>query len=147
MRRSSSKPISPEDFASLSETERRDVETRQQELSIEMERVARNQQEIMREMEQDIQLIERHFCESLLIPIIKRMEEKLKNEEANAYLAEVKAHVLDNLDDFKEVPPASMPPPFMPAPIEADVAQRSHRDGNLRVVCNLLCFGIETGTR
>jgi AAA domain len=110
----------PEDFASLSETERRDVETRQQELSVEMERVLRNQQEIMREMQQDIQLIERHFCESLLIPIIKRMEEKLKNEEVNAYLAEVKAYVLDNLDDFKEVPAASMALPFMPAPRERD---------------------------
>jgi len=110
----------PEDVASLSETERRDVESRQQELNVEMERLARNQQEIMREMEQDIQLIERHFCESLLTPIIKRMEEKLKNEEVNAYLAEVKAHVLDNLDDFKEVPAASMALPFMPAPRERD---------------------------
>ena len=110
----------PEDFASLSETERRDVETRQQELNVEMERVARNQQEIMREMEQDIQLIERHFCESLLMPIIKRMEEQLKNEEVNTYLVEVKDHVLDNLDDFKEVPAASMALPFMPAPRERD---------------------------
>ena len=110
----------PEDFASLSETERRDVETRQQELNVEMERVARNQQEIMREMEQDIQLIERHFCESLLMPIIKRLEEQLKNEEVNTYLVEVKDHVLDNLDDFKEVPAASMALPFMPAPRERD---------------------------
>jgi predicted ATP-dependent protease len=110
----------PEDIGSLSETERRDVESRQQELNVEMERLARKQQEIMREMEQDIQLIERHFCESLLTPIIKRMEEKLKNEEVNAYLAEVKAHVLDNLDDFKEVPAASMALPFMPAPRERD---------------------------
>ena len=110
----------PEDVASLSETERRDVESRQQELNVEMERLARKQQEIIREMEQDIQLIERHFCESLLTPIIKRIEEKLKNEEVNAYLAEVKAHVLDNLDDFKEVPAASMALPFMPAPRERD---------------------------
>ena len=110
----------PEDVASLSETERRDVESRQQELNVEMERLARNQQEIIREMEQDIQLIERHFCESLLTPIIKGMEEKLKNEEVNCYLAEVKAHVLANLDDFKEAPAASMALPFMPAPRERD---------------------------
>jgi ATP-dependent Lon protease len=110
----------PEDFAGLSENERREVENRQQELNIEMERLARNQHEIMREMEQDIQLIERHFCERLLVPILARIEGQFENEEVNAYLAEVKAHVLENLDDFKGTLPASMTLPFMPAQRERD---------------------------
>ena len=49
------KPLQrPQDFAALSEPERREVERRQQELSVEMERLARKQHEIMREMEEDI---------------------------------------------------------------------------------------------
>jgi hypothetical protein len=74
----------PEDFASLSDEARRDVESRQQELGREVARRGRKQQEIMRDMERDIQLIERRFCESLLIPIVNRMKEELKNEEWTA---------------------------------------------------------------
>ena len=110
----------PEDFASIPEAERQEVENRQQELSVEMERLARKQQDIMREMETDIRSIERRFCERLLIPIVSRMEEELKNDEVNIYLAEVKEHVLDNLDDFKEVPAASTGFPFVPPPRERD---------------------------
>ncbi len=58
----------PQDFAALSEDERRDVERRQQELNVELERLARHQQEIMREMEQDIRTVERRFCETLADP-------------------------------------------------------------------------------
>jgi ATP-dependent Lon protease len=115
------KPLQrPEDFASLPETERQDVERRQQELGIEMERLARKQQELMREMESDIRTIERRFCESLLNPIISRMQEALKNEEIDTYLGEVKEHVLDNLDEFKEPPAAPMALPFIPPPRERD---------------------------
>jgi predicted ATP-dependent protease len=110
----------PQDFASLPEEERREVERRQQELGIEMERLAHKQQEIMREMEEDIRSIERRFCERLLIPILGRIEDELNNDEVKAYLAEVKDHVLDSLDDFKEVPAASFAFPFMPAPRERD---------------------------
>jgi hypothetical protein len=38
----------------------------------------------------------------------------------NDYLADVKAHVLDNLDNFKEVPAPSMALPFIPSPHERD---------------------------
>ena len=88
----------PQDFASLTDDERREVERRQQGLANEMERLSRKQQEIMREMEEDIRSIERRFCERLLMPILGRIKEELKNEEVNTYLAEVKDHVLDNLD-------------------------------------------------
>jgi predicted ATP-dependent protease len=110
----------PEDFASLTEEEKQDLERRQQELTAEMERLARKQQEIMREMEDDIRLVERRFCENLLTPILNRMERELANDEVNAYLAEVRAHVLDNLDDFKEASSPMMSLPFMPPPRERD---------------------------
>jgi len=115
------KPLQkPADFAALPEDERRDVERRQQDLNVELERLARRQQEIMREMEEDIRIVERRFCESLLLPILGRMAEALNNEEVNVYLEEVREHVLTNLDDFKEAPAATMALPFMPSPRERD---------------------------
>ena len=115
------KPLQrPQDVAALSDEDRLDIEKRQQELSGEMERVSRKQQELMREMEADIRAIERRFCERLLSPLLQRMEHELANEEVHIYLEEVRSHVLNNLDDFKEVPPVSFAMPFMPAPRERD---------------------------
>jgi ATP-dependent Lon protease len=115
------KPLQqPQDFAALPEEQRREVERRQQELSLEMERLARKQQEIMREMEADIHSIEQRFCESLLVPILQRIEYELGNDEVNSYLAEVKSHVLNTLDDFKEAPPTSSAMPFLSMPRERD---------------------------
>jgi predicted ATP-dependent protease len=111
------KPLQkPQDFAALSEDERRDVERRQQELNVELERLSRHQQEIMREMEQDIRGVERRFCENLLMPILGRIAEKLDNPEVNIYLEETREHILNNLDDFKEGGATPMTLPFMPAP-------------------------------
>jgi len=115
------KPLQkPADFAALPHDERREVERRQQELNVELERLARRQQEIMREMEEDIRMVERRFCERLLLPMLGRMSEQLKNEEVNIYLEEVRAHVLNNLDDFKEASAPALPLPFMTSPRERD---------------------------
>jgi ATP-dependent Lon protease len=110
----------PQDFANLSEEAKRDLEQRQQELAVEMERLGRKQQEIVREMEEDIRLIERRFCEKLLGPIVTRIESALENDEVKEYLAEVKEHTLNHLDDFKEVPAQMMTFPFPSAPRERD---------------------------
>jgi predicted ATP-dependent protease len=115
------KPLQrPQDFAALSEEERREIERRQQELGAEMERIARKQQEIMRAMEEDIRQVERRFCEHLLIPIMSGIENEIANEEVNAYLGEAKEHILNNLDDFKETPASMMAFPFAQPPKERD---------------------------
>jgi ATP-dependent Lon protease len=115
------KPLEhPKDFSNLTEAERQEIERRQQELSAELERIGRKQHEIMREMEADIRMIERRFCEQLVHPMLFRMENDLNNEEVRVYLAEVKDHVLNNLDDFKEAPPAMMAFPLMAPPREQD---------------------------
>ena len=115
------KPLQrPQDFTGLSDEERQEIERRQQELSAEMERLARRQHEIMREMEEDIRLVERRFCESVLLPILERMEREFDNEEVKSYLAEVKEHVLNNLDDFKEASAGPIAFPFMAPPRERD---------------------------
>jgi predicted ATP-dependent protease len=115
------KPVQqPQDFAALPESEQREIERRQQELAVEMERIARKQQELMREMEKDIRQIEQRFCENLLVPILQGIERELGNEEVVIYLKEVKNHILNTLEDFKESGPAPFALPFMPVPRERD---------------------------
>jgi ATP-dependent Lon protease len=115
------KPLQrPEDFAALSEQDRREIERRQQELATEMERIARKQQEIMRAMEEDIREIERRFCENLLVPILNRIEKAIANDEVNTYLEEVKVNILNNLDDFKDSQTSVMAFPFAPPHRERD---------------------------
>ncbi|MBI2361557.1 MAG: AAA family ATPase [Deltaproteobacteria bacterium] len=101
---------SPEEFSRLEEEERRGIEKRQEELVEEMEEVAAKQREVMRELEADIRLIERRFCEQLLTPLVSAIERETENEKVSAYLAEAREHILDNLDDFKETAaPAGFP--------------------------------------
>ncbi|HXG52431.1 MAG TPA: ATP-binding protein [candidate division Zixibacteria bacterium] len=115
------KPLQkPQDYAELSDEERREVERQQQELAAEMERLARKQQELMREMEDDIREVERRFCERLLRPILSRIRDEIQNEEVDLYLREVEEHALNNLDEFKESPVSIIPLPFLPLPRERD---------------------------
>ncbi|MBI3303696.1 MAG: AAA family ATPase, partial [Deltaproteobacteria bacterium] len=116
------KPLeSPEEFTRLSQEEQEEIEKRQQELAVEMERFASKQQEVLREMGADIRLVERRFCENLLTPLIAEMEREVKNEEVRVYLAEVKEHIINNLDDFKE---AERPGPTLPFMALAPVRER-----------------------
>ena len=76
------KPLQrPQDFPGWPEKDRHEIERRQQEFGIEMDRLARKQQEIMREMEEDIRQVERHFCEKLLMPILTGWRVRLKTKK------------------------------------------------------------------
>ncbi|MBI4528372.1 MAG: AAA family ATPase [Deltaproteobacteria bacterium] len=109
------KPMqSPEEFSRLSPGEQEAIGRAQQELAAEMERFGRKQQEVMREMEADIRLVERRFCENLLNPLVGEIERAMENREVSAYLADVKEHILNNLDDFKETERAAPLMPFAP---------------------------------
>lgn len=57
-------------------------------------------------------LVERRFCENLLVPILTRIETELENDAIGEYLSAVKEHVLNSLDDFKEAPMPMMSFPF-----------------------------------
>lgn len=105
---------SPEEFSRLSQTEQEIIEKRQQELMAEMAQLASKQQEITRDMAADIRLVERRFCENLLIPLIAEVERELGNEEVKAYLAEVKENIINNLEDFKETERPGATMPFLP---------------------------------
>jgi ATP-dependent Lon protease len=109
------KPLqSPKEVEALPEEKREEIGRRQQELSSELEQLAQKQNDLMRELENDIREIERRFSERLLTPLLSRIERELANAEVTTYLGQVKDHILNNLDDFKETPPVMPAFPIMP---------------------------------
>ena len=115
------KPLKgPEEFSRLSPAEQEKIEGQQQELMAEMAQLASKQRDVMREMEADIRQVERRFCDKLLSPLITGVEREMENEKVSAYLAEVRGHILDNLDDFKEGVAGPSPFPFVPQIRERD---------------------------
>ncbi|MBI4525673.1 MAG: AAA family ATPase [Deltaproteobacteria bacterium] len=111
---------SPEEFSRLSEQERKDIDRRQHELMAEMSQLTNKQRDLIRQMEEDIRLVERRFCDNLLTPLIGAIEREIDNAEVTAYLGEVREHILDNLDDFKEAPAAPSPFAMFPMVREQD---------------------------
>lgn len=109
------KPVeSQEEFARLSEEEQRTIEKNQRELAQEIAAFPGKQQEIMRDMSEDIRQIEKRFGEALLAPLLARISYEMKNAEIDQYLAEVKEHIINNLDDFRETERPGPGLPFLP---------------------------------
>jgi len=105
------KPIStPEEYSKLDEKIKEEFSRKQGELAVEMEKMARSQQELIREMEHDILEIEKRFCENIMRPLINKISQEIGDESCSAYLENVAGHILENLDDFKEAPAAPQMP-------------------------------------
>ncbi len=108
------KPLeSPDEFARLTPEQQRDIEKNQREFAEEMAAFPSKQQAIMRAMVDDVRSIERRFCEALLTPMLTAIGHEMKSSEVDEYLGAVKAHIIDNLDNFKE-PERQPPNPMMP---------------------------------
>ncbi|MGE0822224.1 MAG: Lon protease family protein [Candidatus Binatia bacterium] len=122
------KPLeSPEEFTRLSPEQQQEIEKNQREFAEEMSAFPSKQQEILRAMAEDVRDIERRFGELLLTPILTKISEEMQSEEINTYLAEVKAHILENLENFKEptrpnpMMPFAPPPPLQDLFLEYDI--------------------------
>ncbi len=112
------KPLeSPEEFTRLTPEQQQEIEKNQREFAAEMSAFPSKQQEIMRAMVEDVRTIERRFGDALLTPMLASISQEMKSTEVDEYLADVKAHVIENLDNFKEPErqnPASPFAQFMP---------------------------------
>jgi predicted ATP-dependent protease len=77
--------------------------------------VVLKQQELMRELVEDIRTIERSFAARLVNPLIAEIKGQLENPAVAGYLDRVGEHILDNLDRFRETEGRQAPPvPGMP---------------------------------
>ena len=113
---------SPEQFAQLTPAEQQTLETNQRKVAEEIGALMTKQQDLLRALTEDIRQVERRFGDTLLAPLLSNISREMQNPEVDEYLAEVKNHTIENLDDFKEPEPAAGPMafPFGPPPRERD---------------------------
>jgi predicted ATP-dependent protease len=104
-------PESPEalnrSMAEKTDAERERLAKVQAEMQDELATLLLKQQEMMREMIDDIRAIERSFASRVIMPSVEEVKEHFNNNvDVDAYLDLVADHMLDNLDRFREVNPA-----------------------------------------
>ncbi len=108
-------PESPEALgkamAAKTDAEREQLAKVQGELQDELGTLMLRQQEMMRELIDDIRAIERAFAARLITPSIEELKHHFNNPAVEAYLNEVAEHMLGNLDRFREAPAEQGPRP------------------------------------
>ncbi|MGH7949795.1 MAG: Lon-like protease helical domain-containing protein, partial [Candidatus Binataceae bacterium] len=99
-------PESPEALAAemskKSDAEREQLARAQAELQEELAKLLMRQQELMREMVDDIRAIERSFAARLITPSIEELKGRFDNPEVTHYLDGLATHLLSHLDRFRE---------------------------------------------
>src|SRR3984957_548644 len=102
-------PESPEALnkamAAKTDAEREQLAKAQGELQDELATLTMRQQEMMRELIDDIRAIERAFAARLITPSVEDLKHHFNNPAVDKYLDEVAEHMLGNLDRFREQPP------------------------------------------
>ncbi len=113
---------SPEQLAQLTPAKQQTLETNQQNVAEELGAFTTKQQDLVRALTEEIRQIERRFGDTLLAPLLSNISHEMQTPEVEDYLAEVKDHTIENLDDFKEPEAAAgpMPFPYGPPPRERD---------------------------
>jgi predicted ATP-dependent protease len=108
-------PESPDalskEMAAKTDAEREQMAKAQGELQDELATLTLRQQEMMRELIDDIRAIERAFAARLITPMIEELKHHFNNPAVAAYLDQVAQHMLGNLDRFREQPAEQGPKP------------------------------------
>lgn len=108
-------PESPEALnkamAEKTDAEREQLAKVQVELQDELATLTLRQQEMMRELIEDIRAIERAFAARLITPSVEDLKHRFNNPAVDSYLDQVGEHMLGNLDRFREQPPEQGPRP------------------------------------
>jgi predicted ATP-dependent protease len=104
-------PESPEELSrkmqELSEEERERLGKAQAELGDQLVTLTVRQQEMMRELIEEIRQIERAFAGRLIAPAISALKARFDNAAVTTYLDQVAEHMLSHLEHFRE---AAEPP-------------------------------------
>jgi predicted ATP-dependent protease len=99
-------PESPEalqkSINARSEQEREQLARSQGELQDELAKLVMRQQEVMRELIDDIRAIERAFAARLITPAVEETKRHFNNPGVTTYLDQVADHMLSHLDRFRE---------------------------------------------
>lgn len=106
------RPIEPKDLEALSEEQQADLRRRERELSREMKSMLRRQQALGRRLAREVKAAERRVAADVVGPLIDEIAQRYESGEVQHYLGEVREHILDNLDAFREQQPQQVAFPF-----------------------------------
>jgi predicted ATP-dependent protease len=114
------RPMEPEEFEKLSQQDQEDLRRRERELSREVKAMLRRQQALARRLGHEVRKVERRVAADVIGPLIEEISQRYESPEVQQYLNEVREHMIDHLDAFRERhgPAATFPFPgmFAPAP-------------------------------
>ena len=123
----------PEEFQQLAEEQQKAIEQNRRELLSDLSEFPRQQRDIMRAMAEDIRLVEQRFCEDLIAPHIRGIAQEMDTPAIDSYLEQVKTHVVEHLDHFKEAEAQAPMPPGMPFSLGQERDQFYEYDVNVVV--------------
>lgn len=105
------KPMEQEDLQKLTEAEQEDLHQREREVSREVKSMLRRQQALGRRLAREVKAAERRVAADIISPLIEEIGQR-SGTEVQQYLTDVREHMLDNLDNFREQPQPQAPFPF-----------------------------------
>jgi len=106
------RPMEPAEFEKLSEAEQEDLRRRERELSRDVKAMLRRQQALGRRLSREVRDAERRVAADVIAPLIEEISQRYQSAEVRQYLDEVREHMLDHLDAFREQQAPAVPFPF-----------------------------------
>lgn len=120
-------PMEPKDLEGLTPEDQEDLRRREREVSRELKSMLRRQQALGRRLAREVKAVERRVAGDVIAPLIDEIAQRYAETEVPHFLAEVREHMLDNLDAFREASREAAPAvpfPFAavatPEPVELD---------------------------
>ncbi|MGO9469784.1 MAG: Lon protease family protein [Isosphaeraceae bacterium] len=96
------KPMGPQDFEGLSESEKADLERRQEAMGEHITRIMAQQQALMREMHSSVEEIVHAFARRIIDPLLAQAKLDFPSEPLAKWLVHVRDHLLANLGQLQE---------------------------------------------
>ncbi len=128
----SGQPFEPQELLELSETEQANLHQREHELSRDMKSLLRKQQALGRRLAREVKDAERRVAADVIGPLIDEITQTYEgNADVAQYLAEVREHMIESLDTFRE---QQAPPPGFPFPMFAAASQDGFLDYEVNVL-------------
>lgn len=124
-------PMTPQELERLSLAEQEDLRKREREVARELKAMLRRQQALGRRLAREVKAAERRVAGEVVSPLIEEIAQRYESPEVHQYLREVREHILDHLDWFREpikelaaaASPVPVPLPLAPAALAESVFQ------------------------
>lgn len=98
----SGEPMSPQELERLSPDEQEELRRREREVARELKAMLRKQQALGRRLAREVKAIERRVAAEVVAPLIEEIAQRYQSPEVRQYLLDVREHILDHLDLFRE---------------------------------------------